>query len=68
MASGSTLVVVARRMSATLRAKRVLVMGGEGVDVGQHGELLRRNALYSDFHAMWSPSGTESSEMTGHGD
>ena len=44
-------------------------MGGEGVDVGQHGELLRRNALYSDFHAMWSPSGTERSlEMTGHGD
>ena len=69
MASGSTLVVVAHRMSATLRAKRVLVMGGEGVDVGEHSELLRRNALYSDFHAMWSPSGTERSlETTGHGD
>ena len=59
MASGSTLVVVAHRMSATLRAKRVLVMDGEGVDVGQHDELLQRNALYSDFHAMWSPSGTD---------
>ena len=58
MASGSTLVVVAHRMSATLRAKRVLVMDGEGVDTGQHDELLLRNALYSDFHAMWSPSGT----------
>ena len=58
MASGCTLVVVAHRMSATLRAKRVLVMNGEGVDVGSHDELLRRNALYADFHAMWSPSGT----------
>ena len=57
MASGCTLVVVAHRMSATLRAKRVLVMDGEGVDVGSHDELLRRNALYADFHAMWSPSG-----------
>ena len=45
-------------MSATLRAKRVLVMDGEGVDVGSHDELLRRNALYADFHAMWSPTGT----------
>ena len=58
MAGGSTLVVVAHRMSATLRAKRVLVMDGEGVDIGQHDELLRRNALYSDFHAMWSPTRT----------
>ena len=58
MASGGTLVVVAHRMSATLRAKRVLVMDGEGVDIGQHDELLRRNALYSDFHAMWSPTRT----------
>ena len=58
MASGCTLVVVAHRMSATLRAKRVLVMDGEGVDVGSHDALLRRNALYADFHAMWSPSGT----------
>ena len=59
MASGSTLVVVAHRMSATLRAKRVLVMDSDGVDIGQHDGLLRRNALYSDFHAMWAPSGTD---------
>ena len=54
MATGSTLVVVAHRMSATLRAKRVVVMDGAGVDIGRHGELLDRNALYADYHGIWS--------------
>ena len=54
MAAGSTLVVVAHRMSATVRAKRVVVMDGAGVDIGRHRELLERNALYADYHGIWS--------------
>ena len=59
MATGSTLIVVAHRMSATLRAKRVMVMGSDGIDVGQHRELMQRHALYADFHGMWSAPTTE---------
>ena len=54
MATGRTLIVVAHRMSATLRAKRAIVMDGNGIDVGEHRELMRRHALYADFHGMWS--------------
>ena len=54
MATGSTLVVVAHRMSATLRAKRVVVMDGAGVDIGRHRELLERHTLYADYHGIWS--------------
>ena len=59
MATGSTLIVVAHRMSATLRAKRVIVMDSDGIDVGDHRELMRRHALYADFHGMWSAPTTE---------
>ena len=58
MATGSTLIVVAHRMSATLRAQRVVVMASEGIDVGDHRQLMRRNALYADFHGMWSTPAT----------
>ena len=54
MATGRTLIVVAHRMSATLRAKRTVVMDGNGIDVGEHRELMKRHALYADFHGMWS--------------
>ena len=54
MATGSTLIVVAHRMSATLRARCVVVMDGDGIEVGAHRELLQRHALYADFHGMWS--------------
>ncbi len=59
MATGSTLIVVAHRMSATLRAKRVMVMGSDGIEVGEHRELMQRHALYADFHGMWSAPTTE---------
>ena len=59
MVTGSTLIVVAHRMSATLRAKRVMVMGSDGIDVGDHRELMQRHALYADFHGMWSAPTTE---------
>ena len=50
MATGSTLIVVAHRMSATLRAKRVMVMDGVGIDIGDHRQLMERHRLYADFH------------------
>ena len=53
MALGCTLVVVAHRMAATRRARKVLVMDGSGIDVGSHDELLRRHTLYADFHGLW---------------
>ena len=53
MALGCTLIVVAHRMAATVRARSVLVMDGAGIDVGSHEELLDRNALYADFHGLW---------------
>ena len=59
MATGSALIVVAHRMSATLRAKRVLVMDSDGIDVGDHRQLMQRHALYADFHGMWSVPTTE---------
>lgn len=54
MATGGTLIVVAHRMSATLRAKRVVVMDGVGIDVGDHRQLMERHPLYADFHGTWS--------------
>ena len=54
MATGCTLVVVAHRMSATLRAKRVMVMDGVGIDVGDHRQLMERHPLYADFHGTWA--------------
>ena len=59
MATGSTLIVVAHRMSATLRAKRVMVMDSDGIDVGDHRELMQRHTLYADFHGMLSAPTTE---------
>lgn len=53
MALGCTLIVVAHRMAAARRARRVLVMDGGGIDVGGHEELLDRHALYADFHGLW---------------
>lgn len=53
MALDCTLIVVAHRMAAARRAKRVLVMDGGGIDVGSHEELLERHALYADFHGLW---------------
>ena len=55
MATDATLIVVAHRMSATRRAKRVIVMNAGKIDIGRHDELLNRNAMYADLHALWSP-------------
>ncbi|MET7601468.1 ABC transporter ATP-binding protein [Streptomyces avermitilis] len=53
---GTTLVVVAHRISSALRADRVLVMDGRRTEYGDHDELLRRSALYRDLVGTWSPT------------
>ena len=55
METGATLIVVAHRMSATLRAQQVLVMATDGVVIGSHDDLLQSYPLYADLHAFWSP-------------
>ncbi|UUU28340.1 ATP-binding cassette domain-containing protein [Streptomyces sp. DSM 40750] len=52
---GTTLVVVAHRVSSARRADRVLVMDGRCVAYGKHDELLTRSPLYRDLVGAWSP-------------
>lgn len=52
---GTTLVVVAHRLSSARRADRVLVMDGRATAYGTHGELLRSSALYRDLIGSWTP-------------
>ncbi|WP_306819935.1 ATP-binding cassette domain-containing protein [Streptomyces sp. CA-210063] len=52
---GTTLVVVAHRVSSARRADRVLVMDGRCVAYGEHEELLTRSPLYRDLVGAWSP-------------
>ena len=51
--TGCTLIVVAHRMSAALRADRILVMDGQQIHVGKHEDLLERVSLYRDYHGIW---------------
>ncbi|MGW7051366.1 ATP-binding cassette domain-containing protein [Streptomyces sp. NPDC054887] len=56
---GTTLIVVAHRMSSARRADRILVMDGTRAVCGTHEELLRRSALYRDLAGGWSePAGS----------
>ena len=34
-------------------------MDGDGIEVGEHGQLMQRHALYADFHGMWSVPTTQ---------
>ena len=52
---GTTLVVVAHRISSARRADRVLVMDGRHAEYGDHDELTRRSPLYRDLVGTWSP-------------
>lgn len=52
---GTTLVVVAHRLSSARRADRVLVMDGRSVAYGDHDGLLARSPLYRDLVGAWSP-------------
>lgn len=52
---GSTLIVIAHRISSALRARRVLVMDGTRVVTGTHQELLAASPLYADLAGHWDP-------------
>ncbi|MGW1295305.1 ABC transporter ATP-binding protein [Streptomyces sp. NPDC002533] len=55
---GSTLVVVAHRISSALRAPRVLVLDGDRTAVGTPAQLLDRSPLYADLVGHWVSAGT----------
>ncbi|MGI8691563.1 MAG: ATP-binding cassette domain-containing protein [Geodermatophilaceae bacterium] len=48
-----TLVVIAHRMSSALRARRIVVLDGAQVRVGDHEELLLNSPLYRDLVGHW---------------
>jgi ATP-binding cassette subfamily C protein len=50
---GGTLVVVAHRLSSALRARRVLLLDGERVVVGDHATLLATSPLYGELVGHW---------------
>ncbi|NEE21626.1 ABC transporter ATP-binding protein [Streptomyces sp. SID7499] len=52
-----TLIVIAHRISSALRARRVLVLDGDRVVSGTHGEVLERSKLYRDLVGHWSDGG-----------
>src|SRR5206468_3776990 len=55
---GSTLIVIAHRLSSALRARRVLVMDGRRVAVGRHPELLATVPLYRELVGHWASAAT----------
>ncbi|MFD8441510.1 ABC transporter ATP-binding protein [Streptomyces globisporus] len=57
-ARGTTLVVVAHRISSALRAPRVLVLDGERTAIGTHAQLLDESPLYADLVGHWVAAGT----------
>ncbi|MGW6542470.1 ATP-binding cassette domain-containing protein [Streptomyces massasporeus] len=52
-----TLLVIAHRISSALRARQVLVLDGDRVVSGTHGEVLERSQLYRDLVGHWSDGG-----------
>ncbi|MES4908281.1 MULTISPECIES: ATP-binding cassette domain-containing protein [unclassified Streptomyces] len=50
---GTTLIVIAHRVSSARRAERVLVMDGRQTLCGRHAELLERSPLYRDLAGSW---------------
>ncbi|OMI37940.1 ABC transporter ATP-binding protein, AmfA, partial [Streptomyces sparsogenes DSM 40356] len=54
---GTTLIVIAHRVSSARRAERVLVMDGRHTVCGRHAELLESSALYRDLAGNWSDAG-----------
>jgi ATP-binding cassette subfamily C protein len=51
---GTTLVVVAHRLSSARRARRILLMDGTHVVAGRHDELVERSPLYRDLVGHWA--------------
>ncbi|MEU1789035.1 ABC transporter ATP-binding protein [Streptomyces sparsogenes] len=54
---GTTLIVIAHRVSSARRAERVLVMDGRHTVRGRHAELLESSALYCDLAGSWAGAG-----------
>jgi ABC-type multidrug transport system fused ATPase/permease subunit len=52
-ARGGTLIVVAHRISSARRARRILVMDGTEVTLGDHDDLVERSRLYRDLVGHW---------------
>ena len=52
-ARGGTLIVIAHRVSSALRARRILVLDGVHVTVGDHASLIRDSALYRELLGHW---------------
>jgi ATP-binding cassette subfamily B protein len=48
LAKGRTTIVIAHRLATVLKADRIVVINkGSIIDIGRHGELVARNALYA---------------------
>ena len=54
---GTTLLVIAHRLSSALRADRIVVLDGTSAVVGTHEELLRASPLYRDLTGYWEAPG-----------
>ncbi|WP_408639202.1 ATP-binding cassette domain-containing protein [Nocardiopsis endophytica] len=54
---GTTLLVIAHRLSSALRADRIVVLDGRCAAVGTHEELLRASPLYRDLTGYWEAPG-----------
>ncbi|MGW2328869.1 ATP-binding cassette domain-containing protein [Streptomyces sp. NPDC001700] len=54
-----SLVVIAHRISSALRARHVLVLDGDRVVSGAHGEVLERSPLYRALVGLWSEGGQQ---------
>lgn len=54
---GTTLLVIAHRLSSALRADRILVLDGKAAALGTHDELLNVSPLYRDLAGYWRHPG-----------
>lgn len=50
-----TLVVIAHRISSSLRAERIMVLDNKGINVGTHRLLLRNSPTYANLVGHWFP-------------
>ncbi|MGY0062283.1 ATP-binding cassette domain-containing protein [Streptomyces sp. LZ34] len=64
---GTTLIVIAHRVSSARRAERVLVMDGRHAVCGRHGELLESSALYRDLAGSWDSRESREGRESGSG-
>ncbi|GAA3446194.1 ABC transporter ATP-binding protein [Planomonospora venezuelensis] len=63
---GTTLVVIAHRISSAARADNVLLIDGASAVVGAHLELIARSPLYADLVGHWQDDATHEHQTRGH--